>query len=706
MHTGPTTPATRPAHPAVPRPLRARAGRVLLALILALWADLLTAPTALAVQGGGSTPIGAPWAKTVLYDNPGPYEFISLISSAGPFGEIRAQADVNATSTFVWPAYAGHQADNAEAYADDKGVFWTSAFKISGIAPDGPARDGVTAMALWAQRFRKDSDAAWMTFTVTNARVHVEAAAGAYFGPGDQGSRGVLMATGDLLRPDGAQATFFEQGLDLEYNVPDGWFLPESSGPMNCPLVVNEPLVREAVCDRYTGHVDLSRVARGETFHVFFEAFSYAETSPLEGDTLVYAEFRDPLDSGGGIILETEGLTPLDAPFTAPIPSDRALAVTTQPDGKVVAAGYAYGGADYDVALARYDVDGRLDPSFGSGGKVTTDLGGGADAAYAVAVQPDGKIVVAGSARTGTGDDFALVRYSSAGALDPSFGDGTGMALLDFGGRRDIARGVAIQPDGKIVVVGYTWTGSRNVFALARFDSSGVLDTAGFGGGTGMVTTDFAGGSALASAVVLQPDGSIVAAGSADGGPAATGADLALARYLDDGRLDVAFGDGSGKVTLDVAGGTDLGEAVALQPDGKVVVAGQASGALGSDFLLARFDPDGRPDPGFGSGGATTLGFASGPGQAHALTIQADGAIVAAGHAYNGANDDVAVARFDRTGAPDTTFGAEGRAVIDLDGGDDRAYAVAIQAGDGRIVAAGYAVTGAGDDFALVRLNP
>ena len=207
--------------------------------------------------------------------------------------------------------------------------------------------------------------------------------------------------------------------------------------------------------------------------------------------------------------------------------SDLAFGVALQPDGKIVAAGTATRGATIfsDFALARYNPDGSLDATFGSGGKVTTDFTGNFDQANAVALQPNGKIVAAGSTGDGTSHDFALARYNPDGSLDATFGSG-GKVITDFTGGSDQAFGVALQPNGKIVAAGTAHTGTILEFALVRYKKHGGLDPS-FGSG-GKVTTDFTGSNDVAGGVALQPDRKIVAVGHAG----TANSDFALARYL------------------------------------------------------------------------------------------------------------------------------------------------------------------------------
>jgi uncharacterized delta-60 repeat protein len=374
-----------------------------------------------------------------------------------------------------------------------------------------------------------------------------------------------------------------------------------------------------------------------------------------------------------------------------------ATSVALQPDGKIVAAGSVVTGSSQVFALTRYNADGSLDSSFGTGGKTTTDFAGDFDVASAVALQPDGKIVATGF--TGVSDtdrvDFALARYNSDGTLDSSFGTG-GRVITDFARGADLADAMALQPDGKIVVAGITFTPSRlGDMALARYNPNGTLDSS-FGAG-GEVTTDF-GDHDGAFAVALQPDGKIVAAGF-------TAEDFALARYTSDGTLDPAFGAG-GKVTTDFGTSDDDATAVALQADGKIVAVGGRipSTSVTRDFALARYNPDGSPDPSFGTGGKITTDFAGAYDLAEAVALQPDGRIVAAGLSGVFAQNlfDFALARYNPDGSPDPSFGTGGKVTTDFSSGNDAVSGVALQP-DGKIVAAGLATIGSSQDFAVAR---
>ena len=385
-----------------------------------------------------------------------------------------------------------------------------------------------------------------------------------------------------------------------------------------------------------------------------------------------------------------------------------ADALAVQPDGKIVVVGLTRRETTSgEFALARFNPDGRLDPSFGSGGQVVTDLFESEDRANAVAIQPDGKIVVAGSSFTTSGsEDFALVRYNQDGSLDTSFGTG-GKVTTNFSGF-DEARAIALQPDGKITVAGRAQTGfdfSDFDFALVRYNIDGSLDPA-FGSG-GKVTTDFFGNPDGASALAIQPDGKIVAAGSAQINPFSILSDFAIARYNANGSPDSGFGDG-GKLTTDFFGSVDQANALAIQPDGKIVATGSAfrnTSDTSAVFALARYNSDGDLDTDFGDGGkVTTTFFEFSAADARAIVIEPDNKILVAGSAEVdfSTSRNFALARYNADGSPDPGFGEGGKLTTDFFGSVDRANALAIQP-DGKVVAAGSAIGGIGSEFAVAR---
>jgi uncharacterized delta-60 repeat protein len=380
--------------------------------------------------------------------------------------------------------------------------------------------------------------------------------------------------------------------------------------------------------------------------------------------------------------------------------SDEARAVAIQADGKIVVAGYSNGSGNFDFALARYTTSGVLDTTFGGGdGKVTTDIvTADADYAQAVAIQADGKIVVAGYSNGSGTNDFALARYTTAGVLDTTFGGGDGKLVTDIvTADQDFAYAVSIQADGKIVVAGTSNGSGTNDFALARYTTAGALD-ATFGTG-GKVTTDIVtADNDIGSAMVIQADGKIIVSGRSNGSGSF---DFALARYTTAGALDATFGTG-GKVTTDiVTADTDIVNAMAIDADGKIVVFGETNGAgAGYDFALARYTTAGALDATFGTGGKVTTDMGADYG--YAVAIQADGKIVVAGTSNGSGTNDFALARYTPAGVLDTTFSQDGKVLTDINTGTDDIRAIAIDA-DGKIVVAGTSDGSGTTDFALAR---
>src|SRR2546421_4377407 len=358
-------------------------------------------------------------------------------------------------------------------------------------------------------------------------------------------------------------------------------------------------------------------------------------------------------------------------------------------------------------------VDGDLDPTFGTDGKVLTDFDHSTDIAYAVAVQTDGKLVVVGTTYRDndfSDEDFAVARYNPDGTLDKTFGVG-GKVQTDFPGLAAVASSVVVQPDGKIVVAGgafplFTFLGD---FKVVRYNSNGSLDTS-FGDG-GIVTTTFPEGS-YAFDVALHADGKIIAAGTVfvnfiPGESSNT--DFALARYNPDGTPDAAFGSG-GQVSTDFVGMEDDAFSVLIQSDGKIVAVGSAnSPATYYDFAAVRYLSNGTIDTAFGVAGKVSTDFGDQNfDRAHSAALQPDGRIVAAGFAIsqNGGVQNFAVARYTSNGVLDTTFSRDGITQIDFGSCCQSAYQVLLQS-DGKIITVGYPNTEDSDsDFLLARLNP
>jgi uncharacterized delta-60 repeat protein len=296
--------------------------------------------------------------------------------------------------------------------------------------------------------------------------------------------------------------------------------------------------------------------------------------------------------------------------------------------------------------VVRYNTDGSLDTSFNGTGKVTTDVSGGninGGSANSVAIQSNGKIVLAGNSIVSGGrPDFALVRYNTNGSLDTSF-NGTGIVTTDIGGNGSGAISAAIQSDDKIVVAGWSTNVSSNAdIAVARYNVNGSLDTTF--NGTGKVTTDIGGDTEEGFSMAIQPDGKIVVAGRSFNG---IDYDFAVVRYNTNGSLDTTFGSG-GKVTTAIGSGHDVAFSVALQSDGGIVVAGTDANGNDDDFALVRYTSSGSLDPNFnGNGIVTTNVSGAHRNQANAVAIQSDDKIVVAGNSSTVGQYDFAVVRYE-----------------------------------------------------------
>lgn len=384
--------------------------------------------------------------------------------------------------------------------------------------------------------------------------------------------------------------------------------------------------------------------------------------------------------------------------------NDTAYAAAIQSDGKIIAVGSTDKNGQNDWALVRYQTNGAIDPTFGTNGVVITNPGGTANVANACVLQPDGKIITVGWVRNaGPGYDWAIARYNSNGTLDTSFGT-NGITITSLGGSHDEPYACLLQPDGKIIVIGDSdpAIAFNYDFAIARYKTDGTIDTSF--GTNGITITNLGGTSDIAFAGVIQPDGKIVVAGQTNrnGGDF----DFALVRYKTDGTLDTTFGT-NGTTTTSVGGNTDEAYACALQPDGKIIAAGHTNVNGGRDFVIVRYSSEGIIDSTFGTNGITITNVGGTDDRAHACVLQPDGKTIIAGFTNrNAGNFDFALARYQTNGTIDPTFGTNGIVVTSLGGATDKSTACTLQP-DGKIVVVGYANPNGGSDFAVARyINP
>ena len=369
--------------------------------------------------------------------------------------------------------------------------------------------------------------------------------------------------------------------------------------------------------------------------------------------------------------------------------------VLIQPDEKIIVGGYSSNkGLYYDFALVRYNADGSLDQSFGTEGKVMTDVGGFSDYGKALALQADGKILIAGSCTNGKNSDFALVRYNADGSLDLNFGK-DGKVITAMGINNDYGKSIALQTDGKIIIAGGSDNGFNYDFALIRYNTDGSIDN--WFGKNGKAITDVGGGNDNGESITIDANGKIVVAGYAFN---EKDKDIALLRYNSNGILDESF-NGNGKITIDIDGAYDAGNAVRIQVDGKIVVAGYSFNSYNYSFVLLKFDENGLPDNSFGLSGRITTSIGDEGATAKSLVLLSNGKIMVGGYTHNGSDYDFVLACYNADGTMDDTFNANGEITMPVDASNDYCNSVAIESNG--IVLAGSSSKGSDETFTLAR---
>jgi len=371
-----------------------------------------------------------------------------------------------------------------------------------------------------------------------------------------------------------------------------------------------------------------------------------------------------------------------------------AYAMAIQPDGKIIVGGRNDISASVcHFIMKRYKIDGKLDSIFGTDGVVETTMHGSEDVINSIALQSDGKIVVAGTSWSDiTAYDIAIARYNTNGTLDNTFGN-NGIKLIDIRGTDDkINSALVIQPDGKIIAAGFTHNDISYDFMLLRLSVNGSLDTSF--GTDGFAITDVADSSSDAiRGIVLQPDGKIVAVGSS-----ITSSNVAFiaARYLSTGVLDSSFGVSGLVIGVNTDETTEDSYSVLIQPDGKIISVGTQQRNPGNwrSAQLIRYNTDGTYDTDFGKNGVVVIENIEGYDEIYSSVLQPDGKIVIAGNTRNNhptlPSRDFLLMRLNIDGSLDSDFGNAGKIITDFGfNKDDFGYAIARQ-NDGKILAAGY----------------
>jgi len=369
-----------------------------------------------------------------------------------------------------------------------------------------------------------------------------------------------------------------------------------------------------------------------------------------------------------------------------------ACAMAIQPDGKIILVGHSWLSYDEVIAVVRYMPDGSLDNSFGSFGIVTVTMGTRGDFGKAVALQPDGKIVVSGYFENEYDYDLCLIRLNSNGTLDQSFGY-YGRVITDIDSVDNTCEDMAIQPDGKILVAGCT----NDDIVLVRYNSNGVPDSAF--GTYGVASATWGSYKNYADGIVIQPDGKIVVSGYVFDG---VKKHMAVVRFNSDGYEDYSFGT-IGFFYLPLATDDTYFTDVAIQEDGKLVMCGDkwvTSPLYRCDFAAMRLNTNGTIDSTFGDAGMTITRLVDRANRAYGIVVGPEGKIIIAGYtnypAYN-----FGMIRMNSDGKLDSTFGTNGIVITQIFG-YDYGKDVCLQP-DGKIVVAGYVTQDGKSDFAVVR---
>jgi len=398
----------------------------------------------------------------------------------------------------------------------------------------------------------------------------------------------------------------------------------------------------------------------------------------------------------------------IDSSFTVDIEKfgylfSSANAVTIQEDGKIVVVGQSISstGADNentttDIFVTRYKTNGQLDSTFNHQGWITTNFGYNIETAFAVVIYSNGKIGVGCNIYNGNNTDFALARYNANGSQDRSFGD-KGLQRVDFNNGEETATLFAIHKEGSIVMAGST---NYYNLAIAHLNYNGKLDASFNGSGKLSVSYNTNNqGSTHFNSTAIQNDGKIVVAGNTWNG---NNTDFLVARYNVNGTPDSTFSY-KGWTTSDLSVFAEGVNSIAIQRDGKIVAGGQSSDQSGVRFALARYNTNGTLDSTFSTNGIQK-NKPNWFGQINSIVLQPDGKILAAGNVWNGRNNDVAVARFNIDGTLDSAFGTDGKIQTDLENSEEVGKSIAIQ-GDGKIVVAGSYFNFSNTDFIVIRYD-
>lgn len=370
-----------------------------------------------------------------------------------------------------------------------------------------------------------------------------------------------------------------------------------------------------------------------------------------------------------------------------------ARSVLVQPDGSIIVVGYVVG-SSVDIAVTRLNPDGSVDPTFNGGlGVAVLPLGNGTEEAVSVVRQPDGKLLLGGY--SGSGDyDFIVVRLNADGSPDTAFGTQS-VATVAMGSDYDLGRSIALQPDGRILITGLAAGIGGFQAGVVRLNVDGSLDTTF--NGTGKLLVPGSSPMAPHTGVAVQADGKVVMAWTTWNG---TDPDFAVMRFNADGSADTSF-SGDGLADIVAPGAEALFAGLAVQQDGKILLAGSTQTGMEKHLTVLRLNADGTLDTAFNGTGQVVIPVGTGSSLVYAMALQPDGKILVAGGAV-GSAVDYAVVRLNTDGSLDTSFNQTGKVLVPVRTGNDAAYALSVQP-DGKILLLGDGPGNTG--MAVVRLN-
>jgi uncharacterized delta-60 repeat protein len=503
------------------------------------------------------------------------------------------------------------------------------------------------------------------------------------------------MARGKVKRiyPDESFVYIRLAGITPNVTPKDGYFRLDKNHPNYASLY---SLALVAAVNRYALVVQTT----GE-----ITSLAYGEVREILIDYAGLYGTLDPTFGGGSEIV----LTDLSGG------NDFGRAMIAQPNGRIVVAGSVRDGQP-NFGLARYLRNGTLDISFGNGGIISHSQPLANLQAQDIALQSDDKIIVVGTSTISNLADLTVARFLSGGMLDSNFNQG--WVHLRFGSLPSRGSAVALQPDGKIVIAGDALDQTDYYLGLVRLHPDGSVDST-FGVADGRVTTPMTQGGGLLNvrAVAILSDGHILVAGSFT---VSGHWRIFLARFTPEGALDSSFGT-AGRVETAVgsdAQARDMAFQRVVRTGGttedRIVVIGETGSGPSSDFLLLRYDLNGSLDPSFGNLGRVITDFDGREDHADALAVAEDGSIVVAGRSQSGAASELALARYHPNGAPDAAFGTDGKVRTALQNGIGRAEDVVIQPDPASALApfplrliwiyvSGWASNGNNNDFLLAR---